>query len=149
MYTYFVVKLRAHFSAEEEGVPSKRVRFCCTFSAQIFTTLWLSDHELLGCTVSCELGGKTNIYNQYVKEYRSKWQLRYFAVTPFSRPGWFAFDSFSIVFMKCLIISASVRDRFEVIKILFFSEQWSNISCNRRRQKYDAKEAGYHQTEIC
>ena len=50
--------------------------------------------------------------------------------------------------MKCLIISACVGDLFEVIKILYFTEQWSNISCNRTRQKYDAKEAGYHQTEI-
>jgi len=50
--------------------------------------------------------------------------------------------------MKCLIISTSVCDIFEVIKIVYLTEQWRNISCNRRRQRYDAKEVGYHQTEM-
>ena len=144
MYTYFVVKLRAHSSAEEEGVPSKHVRFCRTFSTQILTTLWLSHHELLRCTVSCELGGKTNTYCQYVKEYRSKWQLMTLQLLPFHDQGdllWFIL----IVSMHCLITSTSVCDLFEVIKIHYFTEQWSNISCTRRRQRYQAEEAGNHQ----
>ena len=116
---------------------------------QILTTLWLSHDELLRCTVSCELGWKTNIYGHYFKEYTIKVATKvlcsYSLLTTRMIFFWFIFNSFNGMSHYFHLCSWSW---VEEIKILYLTEQWSNISGNRRRQRYDAKEAGKNQTQM-